>query len=250
LAVIADNWLKRPLSVEYTFDTGFSDTSGNNRHGVGRNNPAAANGILTLNGSNFVDIPIGSDNPFDGSRDFSIAMDFKTKAPSILLSSARDDERENHSMSVFVHHWDEPYSGEIIYSNYTVGSATVGDDPLDGEWHNMVVTYDAGSELFVVYLDGVAGESVEMNPAVPGITADTVRIGGSLNAAYPYNQGVSDFAGNVDNVRIFNFTLTQLDVDRLPVVPRGPADLNGDGMVDQADKDIVEANMGPEKLWP
>ncbi|MHC4535364.1 MAG: hypothetical protein ACYS6K_15545, partial [Planctomycetota bacterium] len=173
LAVIADNWLKRPLSVEYMFDTGFSDTSGNNRHGVVQNNPTVANGILALNGTNFVDIPLGSDNPFDGSRDFSIAMDFKTDSPSILLSSARDDERENHSMSVFVHHWDEPYSGEVIYNNYTVGSATVGDDPLDGEWHNMVVTYDADSELFIVYLDGMAGEAMEMNPAIPGITGDT-----------------------------------------------------------------------------
>jgi hypothetical protein len=61
---------------------------------------------------------------------------------------------------------------------------------------------------------------------------------------------VSDLAGDVDNIRIFNFTLSQLDVNRLPIVPTGPADLNGDGMVDQADKDIVEANMGQEMLWP
>ena len=28
------------------------------------------------------------------------------------------------------------------------------------------------------------------------------------------------------------------------------ADLNGDGIVDQVDQNIVEANLGPEKLWP
>jgi len=250
LAVIADNWLKRPLSVEYKFDSGFLDTSGNNHHGVGQNNPTVADGILKLNGTNFVDIPLGSDNPFDGSRDFSIAMDFKTDTPGILLSSARNDERENHSMSVYVHHWDEPYSGEVIYDNYSVGSATVGDDPLDGEWHNMVVTYDADRELFIVYLDGMAGEATEMNPPIPGVTADTVRIGGSLNIAYPYDESVNDLTGDIDNIRIFNFTLTQVDVNRLPIVPTGPADLNGDGVVDQADQDIVEANIGPEKLWP
>ena len=79
---------------------------------------------------------------------------------------------------------------------------------------------------------------------------DTVRIGGSLNAFYPYDEGVSDLVGDVDNVRIFNFTMMPDDVRRLPAVPTGPADLNDDGMVDQADLDIVEANMGPEKLWP
>ena len=114
----------------------------------------------------------------------------------------------------------------------------------------MVVTYDADSEWFMVYLDRMAGEAVEMNPAIPGITADTVRIGSSLNVAYPYDEGVSDLVGDVDNIRIFNFTLTQVDVNRLPIVLTGPADLNGDGMVDQADKDIVEANIGPEMLWP
>ena len=85
---------------------------------------------------------------------------------------------------------------------------------------------------------------------IPDIAADTVRIGSSLNSSYPYNQGVSDLFGNIDNVRIFNFTLTLADILRLPTIPTASADLNGDGIVDQADKDIVEANLGPEKLWP
>ncbi|MHC4206101.1 MAG: LamG-like jellyroll fold domain-containing protein [Planctomycetota bacterium] len=250
LAVIADNWLKRPLSVEYTFDAGLSDTSGNSRNGIAQNNPTVANGILTLNGTNFVDIPLGSENPFDGSRDFSIAMDFKTDFASVLLSSARDNERDNHSMSVFVHHWDQPYAGEVIYDNYTIGAATVEDDPVDGQWHSVVVTYDADSELFIVYLDGAAGEAVEMNPAIPDIAADTVRIGGSLNSSYPYNEDALDLMGDIDNIRIFNFTLTVADIVNLPVIPTAPADLNGDGIVNQADQDIVEANLGPVKLWP
>jgi hypothetical protein len=250
LAVIADNWLKRPLAVEYTFDTGLSDTSGNSRNGIGQNNPTVVNGILMLNGTNFVDIPLGSDNPFDGSGDFSVAMDFKTNIASILLSSARDNEPNNHSMSIFVHHWDEPYSGEVLYDNFNVGAATVGDDPVDGQWHNMVVTYDADSELFIVYLDGVAGEAAEMNPAIPDIAADTVRIGGSLNGTYPYNEDVENLFGDIDNIRIFNFTLTLEDILSLPAIPTAPADLNDNGIVDQADQDIVEANMGPEILWP
>ncbi|MHC4325094.1 MAG: hypothetical protein ACYSUX_12595, partial [Planctomycetota bacterium] len=87
-------------------------------------------------------------------------------------------------------------------------------------------------------------------PAIPNISADTVRIGGSLNSSYPYNQDAGDLAGDVDNIRIFNFTLTPEDIYRLPIIPTAPADLNSDGIVNQADKDIVEANTGPEKLWP
>ena len=89
-----------------------------------------------------------------------------------------------------------------------------------------------------------------MNPAIPEIASDTVRIGGSLNSSYPYNEDVLDLIGDVDNIRIFNFTLTLADILRLDAIPTAPADLNGDGIVDQADQDIVEANLGPEKLWP
>ena len=192
----------------------------------------------------------GSANPFDGSGDFSVAMDFETNFASILLSSARDNDRDNHSMSIFVYHWDEPYWGEVLYDNYSVGAATAEDEPIDGQWHNVVVTYDTDSELFIVYLDGMAGEAVEINPAIPGIAADTVRIGGSLNSSCPYNEDVLDLVGDVDNVRIFNFALTLEDIIRLPAIPTAPADLNGDGIVDQTDKDIVQANIGPEKLWP
>ena len=141
------------MSVEYTFDSGLSDTSGNSRHGVGRNNPTVTGSILTLNGANFVDIPLGSDNPFDGTGDFSIAMDFKAGAPSILLSSARDDEPDNHSMSLFIHNWDEPFWGEVVYDNYSVDASAAEDNPLDGQWHTVVVTYDADSEWFTVYFD-------------------------------------------------------------------------------------------------
>ena len=126
-----------------------------------------------------------------------------------------------------------------------------GDNPLDGEWHTVVVTYSAEQELLSIYLDGDPGETGEWNPEIPDIGEDTVRIGGSLNAEFPYEEGVSDLSGSIDNVRVFSFVLTAADAAELPdSVPTHPADLNGDGIVDQADKDIVEANLGAQTLWP
>jgi len=250
VALVTANWLATPMAVEYTFDSGLADSSGNGRNGVGRNNPSVQNGVLTLNGSNFVDIPLGADNPFDGSRDFSIALDFKADMPSLLFSSARNAESDNHSMAIFVHHWNEPFWGEVIYDNFWVGASTAEDNPLDGEWHTVVVTYRAEDEWVTVYLDGVPGEGSEMNPTIPDIAADTVRIGGSLNDDFPYRDGVTDLDGAIDNVRIFNLALTGADVLRLPVLPTLPADVSGDGLVDQADQDLVEANLGAEQLWP
>ncbi|MHC4116454.1 MAG: LamG-like jellyroll fold domain-containing protein [Planctomycetota bacterium] len=252
LAIITDNWLNTPMHAEYTFDTDLSDTSGNDRTGVDVNSPAVQGGVLTLDGTNFVDIPLGADNPFDGSQDFSIALDFQTQMPSLLFSSARDDTPDNHAMSIFVHNWDEPDWGEVIYDQFYIGAAGSEDNPLDGQWHSVVVTYSAADELIRVYLEGEPGWDGEWNPEIPDIADDTVRIGGSLNSVYPYDEGVGDLVGSIDNVRIFSFVLSGDDVAGLAngILPEHPTDLNGDGIVDQADKDIVEASLGAESVWP
>ncbi len=250
IAALTNDWLKTYATVEYTFDSGLADSSGNDRNGIGRNSPTVANGALSLDGSNFVDIPLGADNPFDGTQDFTIALDFKADMPSILFSSARDAEPDNHAMSIFIHHWNEPSWGEVIYDNFHIGGSTAEDNPLDGEWHTVVVTYTAEDEWVTVYLDGLPGEGAQMNPEIPDIAADTARIGGSLNEEYPYNEDVANLDGDIDNVRIFSFALSAADIYRLPALPTGPADLNGDGIVNQADRDTVDANMGAETLWP
>ncbi|MHC4753344.1 MAG: LamG-like jellyroll fold domain-containing protein, partial [Planctomycetota bacterium] len=263
-ATLASYWYTPQLAVEYTFDTGLFDTSGNNRHGIDQNSPVVSGGVLTLDGTNFVDIPFGADNPFDGSSDFSIAMDFQTKVSSILISSARDDVEENHSMSVYMRRWDEPFQSGVIYDNFFVTEAVAEDDPLDGEWHTMVVTYDADGgwddELeqptgwAMVYLDGIPGDGTDMDPNIPNIAADTVRIGGSLNTTFPYDQGDDTFVGNlsgsIDNLRIYNFALSQEDVRNFPTVPSGPADLNMDGIIDFEDFAILASTWLDEKLWP
>ncbi|MCH8219487.1 MAG: LamG domain-containing protein, partial [Planctomycetes bacterium] len=251
IAVITNNWLLGPLAAEFTFESGLLDTSGNMRHGKGRNNPLAQNGVLTLADGSAMDIPLGTDNPFDGTRDFSVAMDFQTNSPGTLLSSARNDMPDNHAMAIYLDRdLDEPFWAEVVYENFRVGNTNAEDDEFFFDpslWHRLVVTYDAGKEWVLVYLDGVAGEGEEINPAIPNIAADTVRLGATLNTASP---NVGGFVGEIDNVRIFNVALTADDVALLPRIPGIPGDVNEDGIVDQQDKDIVEAHMGPLQRWP
>ena len=198
-----------------------------------------------------MDIPLGPDNPFDGSRDFSVAMDFRTNSLGTLLSSARDDTPDNHAMAIYLDRdEDEPFWAEVVYENFRVGNTNAEDDEFFFDpslWHRLVVTYDAQSAWVVVTLDGVAGEGEEINPAIPNIATDTVRLGSTLNTASP---NVGGFVGEIDNVRIFNLTLTADDIALLPRIPGIPGDVNHDGIVDQQDKDIVEANMGPIQRWP
>ena len=83
----------------------------------------------------------------------------------------------------------------------------------------------------MVYLDGEAGEPWEVEvdlPIIPNIEEDTVRIGSSRNPNYPFGlpdasdpEFVTDgnFIGNIDNLRIFNFVLTDIAAAELPDRP-------------------------------
>jgi len=245
VAALMNDWLVNYTAVDYSFDTGLEDASGNANNGIALDNPVVAGGVLSLDGTSVVDIPLGADNPFDGSQDFSIAMDFKAAAPSILISSSLDDTPGNHAMAVYIN-----TNGTVVYDNFYVGAASAGVDTLDNEWHTLVVSYDAEGPAVQVFLDGAPGSIGDFNPAIPDIASNTVRIGSSLNKTFPYSAGVVDLNGSVDNLRIFNFTLDAHDVIQLPTLPQGPADLNGDGIVDQTDKDLVEAEIGTEQYWP
>jgi regulation of enolase protein 1 (concanavalin A-like superfamily) len=202
------------LLVEYTFNSNdLTDTSGNNYHGVGLNGPSVHDGILTLQGTNFVDIPLGGNNPFDGSKDFSIAMDFRIDQPSVLISSSRPDYVDG-SLTVYVAEVEEP--SEMVCDNRNIGWLGTGTHPiLDGEWHHMVTTYDAATEVHHVYVDSfseiwASGDGV-YDPNIPDINLDTVRIG-SAYSPDAYDMGASDFIGDIVNVRIYSRALTAAEV--------------------------------------
>jgi len=200
---------KADVLAEYLFDADYSDTSGNGYDGIPGGGAQVVDGKLVLAGGAYMDLPasFGTVNPFDGSGDFTIEMDFMASAgDGILISSARDNTPANHSMAVFVSTgW-----ADVEYDNFYVSWAGTGRDGFpDGEWHSLRVAYDHGPPIVeVTILDGEGWwtETKDLNPAIPDIHLDTVSLGRSLNATYPY-EVLSDPAGwaiALDNVRIYN----------------------------------------------
>ena len=228
LRIMAGDWLdgdataeeppRENLVVEYTFDTDFIDTSNNGYHGIDHNSPSVHDGILTLDGTNFVDIPFDGNNPFDGSQDFSIVMEFRTDQSSILISSARDNTPDNHSMAVYMLTNED--EGEVVYDNFWIaaagagGETATGRNPGDGEWHIFAVTYDAVEDFIDIHLWDGEDWSWQgwWDPNIPAIEEDTVRIGGSLNAEFPYELDVGDFVGDFDGIRIYDKVLTESEI--------------------------------------
>ncbi len=198
---------KADMLAEYLFDADYSDTSGYGHHGLPSAGAQVVDGKLVLNGGAYMDLPatFGAVNPFDGSGPFTIEMDFNVNGgEGILMTSARDMVSDNHSMSVFV--WGA--YGEVDYDNFWVGMAYTGKDGFpDAEWHSLRITYD-DSHVEISILDEDWGWTVsgDFNPAIPDIGLDTVSLGRSLNAEYPYEEIAppAEWAISIDNVRIYN----------------------------------------------
>ncbi len=69
------------------------------------------------------------------------------------------------------------------------------------------------------------------------------------NQTYPYLRKYS--AADVNQDGVINATDVQLVINRVLGIEVGyDADINGDGTVDQADRDLLDADMGRTQLWP
>jgi len=245
------------LLVHYTFDAcDLTDSAGPTYyHGIEVNDPYVHDGILTLYGSNSVEI--GGDfndiNPFRGAikggGDFTIAMKFRTEELSVLFSSCPYDPDVNeanghpndtdpsfHAMAVFLMGEEDP---AVNYDNWFVGAASATDSPTDNEWHFLVVTHDAnggttgedplGGEpsnavtgLTTVYLDGMPGsEQGNFDPNLVDPCSHSIRIGSTRHVIFPYEEGVVDMTGDIDEVRVYNRVLLHGEIVNLMGVPAG-----------------------------
>lgn len=248
---MAPNSANAELLVEYTFQNGTEDSSGNNRDadidpGFFGGDPEVDGGVLFMTGTptEFVGVPLGDANPFDGSSDFAIDISFSALehddgAGHILLSSAdfdAPDNPDNRSMALFI----EP-EGDIVYDNWFSGEVritppefVIGDDIQ----HQLRVTYVAPEDFdpeepepgqLFMRLDDVWLGDGELTPGVPNIENHEVWIGSSLNGDFPFEceEGECfnrEFLGEIDDFRIYDesFAPTQMRVE----VDRGTGDIN------------------------
>ena len=245
------------LLVEYLFTTGLEDTSGAPTYdgidGDGSGTAVrVANGYLTIvpgiGDVYHVEIPLGTDNPFDGSQDFSISMKFRSdviEVPQTLISSSDpdvnnpDDPNHTNTHPMAVYSLLEPPAGTgsedylaATYDNWFLGAsgAEIEGVGLIGEWQHVAVTYDADGGLcpddadpnicppgtptgfFMVYINGIPGWEGEFDPNIPEIDDDKVLIGDTASPAQKADLELSAHNGDIDEVRIYTSALSHSNV--------------------------------------
>ena len=295
---------RNDLLVEYLFDSDYSDTSGAPfYHGQ----PSASltsvgSGYLTIeNVGGYVDIPFGADNPFHGPNDFSIFMIYRSSALTVtaLMTSTdpclpTDWEDPNidalfmtySPMALIVEQTDPggpaPPVLTLFYDQFFIGGTDVSKTDAEGigAWHSVAATYDADggqdangqTGLVTVYFDGTKGaDPLNLDPNIPvDANYDIVRIGDGYNPLHKDDMGFGTHIGDINEVLIYDVTLTEGEVYYLSgittptyvantslanVVPKsppgGPYDANNKDIVNFLDFNFLgEHWLEAPLLWP
>ena len=202
----------------------FNETSGSVAHdGVGSVNGTLNNGAMFdpgagLNGSGalLVDpstngfVNMGNNFAF-ASGSYSIEAWVKTDAGDTSGMTAVSEHYTTHHAGYFlaVNNVGDGAGGSSKAHFYGgssgptgVSSATVND----GQWHQLVGVYDAGSGNGQIFVDGNLESSVALGPTIT--TSVPFLVGGISVLGNPTNY----FRGLIDDVKVFDSALTAADV--------------------------------------
>jgi len=200
------------LMVEYLFDTDFSDTSGNNYHGVGSTafTPTVSSGVMSVTEGGYVDVEgdFNSLNAFSGSKDYSIVITYKSgeKAQMALITSVDpcmattwddpniDTEASFQYYSPLMLYVIQAHSGgpsnpddlTFVHDNFYKAGANVDKTVQGGigSWRSVAATYDADG--------GICPDDADPNLCTPGQQTGlvTVYLDGTPGDAANYDPNI------------------------------------------------------------
>ena len=170
-----------------------------------------------------------------GIADFSIAAWIQTRedGAAILGKSNGDRSWSFHEKQFYISAGTEqgqPVAGGVHFYGNQAGEIWGATAVNDGTWHHVCVTWDSDTDTRHIYIDGVLDDLRPVWVYYGGrgdIATDTVRIGFDCSG-----DATSDFIGRMDDVAIFNVTLTLQQVVglmylSLPTTASNPSPDNG-----------------------
>ena len=203
-----------------TLDSGSGGNNGTLKGSAALLSDAERGKCLELDGEGYVVIPSGVAEL--GDADFTIAAWVKTSkiGVPILSKSNGNTEWEVREKEFYVADSETSEAdndGTVEYVGHSVewvrGSRSINDD----QWHHVAITWNADEDQGCIYVDGVEGTDDVGFAGLADNDGDTVRIGFSESV---HSSG--NFVGRIDDVAIFDVTLTAEQVVELRQLTAGP----------------------------
>jgi hypothetical protein len=137
-------------------------------------------------------------------------------SPTTFMPFSLDAAGYSWEQTKFFMLFDQPDNatntlGKIALMDQWFDKGKVWPRMLDGNWHQMAISYDGTSGAMRVYVDGVVlPQSVgfSINPQDNFGAADSFSLGGPNDATNTANGWMNSLSGNLDEFRVFNKVLT------------------------------------------
>jgi len=192
----------------------FTDRSGSNNDGVSNNSAVfesgrygSVDGAMSFNGvSDYVEVPDDSSlNPSDGSFTISFWIkvpDWDGSIQNVIIKSSGTGANYQFNLHsgwdgncIFWFQDDRVYGNQYVYAGF---------DATDGDWHHIVGLIDREAEEFRSYSDG------DYYNRRPFSNFDGYL--NNITNSAPLNFGNAEFEGLIEDVRIYNYALTDQEV--------------------------------------
>jgi len=190
-----------------------TDFSGNSNHGVLYPGPS---GTITASSSMWIDGKRGKALNFDGTDDYVSVPHRSNHCPTTVTYAlwVKKEATQNNIAPRAL--WKSPDSPRIFYSSQTTNvmgfiyqlttsggtGRNIGTTP-PGVWTHVAFTYDGST--FYTYINGVLTNTYSVTDTAASCSG-ALKIGG---------ESTREFAGSLDDVRIYNRALSASDISAL-----------------------------------
>ena len=217
-----------PTVSHWRLDGDATDSVGSN-DGIVNGNPqwigGMVEGAVELDGAGDY-INCGNDASLNLTNNFSISLWLKPDAGSNIL--CKGNANATAPAGAYSINSDGSSNAIFILRNNTDSAPALVFAPITfDQWNHIVATFSNGN--MTVYTDGSPANTGTLSTATVNTNADPLAIGAEGDGGGP-------LTGGIDDVRIYDYVLSQDDIDAMLVAPfNAQYDVNNDGIINHKD---------------
>ncbi len=234
-SVFDDNSVPAPNVSHWKLDSDATDSAGSN-DGTIIGDPVwsqgAANSALEFDGGDYVDVR--NNSSLNLTNNFTVALWLKPVNSNRAVPFCKGDVKATSSGGAYC--FFSGGNGSISFyvrNSNNDGITDVSTPFVGGQWVHLAATFSNGN--LTLYENGLPVDSSTLSTSTINTNTGPLAIGAD-------GSGYESFSGIIDDVRIYDYVVSQPEIQALTNVPvELPFDLNGDSRIDFKDFAMVSS---------